>query len=120
MDAWAEALGTLLTADQVAALIGSADTLASLERDEALIALPKRSGEVLYPAFQFADGAPMAVLAAAHRTLSRACSPWTAASWCIGPHPELAEETPRAWSAAHRDPARLLLVARRDAARLAT
>jgi hypothetical protein len=119
VDAWTEAFGALLTPEEAGDVVGSSVALARYEDSGAVIALTEGSGERVYPQFQFVDGRPLPDLAAAHRILSEFASSWTAAAWCVGPHPELDLDTPCAWAAAGGDPTVLLLVARRDAARLA-
>jgi hypothetical protein len=120
---WEDTLGPLLSGQHARDLLGgiSRQRLDQLVKAHRLIALEERSGSRRFPAWQFADGRPLDVLAAAHRKLVEegAVSGWTAASWCVGEHPELGDQTPRAWAASGGDPERLLLVASRDAARLA-
>jgi hypothetical protein len=112
-------LGPLLSAEQASELLGSAVTLAALKRTGRLIALEKRSGETVYPAFQFVHHSVLPDLAAAHRILTRAESAWTAAWWCVNSHPELDGQSPRAWLISGQGPEQVLVVAERDATRLA-
>jgi hypothetical protein len=109
----------LLNAEQAHKVLGSALEFRRCRASGALITLRKSSGEDVFPAFQFVNGHPLPELAAAHHILSEYVSSWTAAAWCVGDHPELAMESPVAWAASERDPARLRRIARRDAARLA-
>lgn len=121
--AWEDRVGPLLSSAEAAARLGAeADSaLDKLARAGRVIALQERSGRVRYPAWQFADGRPLEALVAAHRELVETgrVSEWTAASFCVAPHPELGGLSPREFAAAGRDDERLALVARRDAARLA-
>jgi hypothetical protein len=111
---WEEAVGPLLASRDAAALLAVDDAeLAELARDGRVIALEEHSGEMRYPAWQFANGRPLEALVAAHRELMRTghVSEWTAASFCVSEHPELDGLSPRAWVAAGRDET-LALVAR--------
>jgi hypothetical protein len=120
---WEDVVGPLLTSEQAQGLMNiSRQRLAQLAGQGRLIALEEQSGTRRYPAWQFGrDSRPLAPLVAAHRTLvdDGHMSPWSAASWCVHEHRELAGRSPRDWSAAGEDADRLALIARRDAARSA-
>lgn len=117
---WEQALGPLLSGEKAStALRTSAHDLRDLEERGELIVLTDAAGARCYPAFQFEQGAPLAGLVAAFRTMAAEASDWTAASWCVSEHPELDGQTPRAYAAAGKDQRQLLLVATRDSARLA-
>lgn len=96
--AWAERLGRLLdTRDVVQLLDVSKQRVSTLARDHRLIAL-SQGGRMRFPAWQFAarDAVERENLAAAHRQLveSGGLSPWSAAAWFQGEHPELDGEDP--------------------------
>jgi len=120
---WEDTLGPLLSGGQARELLGgvSRQRLDQLVKAGRIIALEERSGQRRFPAWQFEDGRPLGALAAAHRELVEVgdVSPWSAASWCVSEHPELDDRSPRDWSVGG-DPERLVLVARRDAGRLAS
>jgi len=119
---WRDRLGALLDEADVAPLLNvDRDGVIELSARGELIALTRRDGIALYPAFQFQDGLTMPTLARAHRTLveSGCISPWSAASWARTSHPELELLSPAQWAGRHRDDETLLLVAERDAARAA-
>jgi hypothetical protein len=121
---WPDEVGPLLDGGQARELLGgvSRQRLGQLVNQQRVIVLAERSGERQFPAWQFDDsGQPLAALVAAHRRLVEDghMSPWSAASWCTHPHPELSDIAPSHWAAERRDDAQLQLVARRDAARAA-
>jgi hypothetical protein len=120
---WEDTVGPLLTGAQARELLGgvSRQRLGQLLGEGRLIALEKRSGERVFPAWQFRHGQLLRPLVAAHRTLVEEAdeSPWTAASWCVNAHPELGGQSPLEWAAGDGAAERLLLVAGRDASRLA-
>lgn len=120
---WADAVGPLLTVGQARELTGvSRQRLNQIIHQGRLIALSDNSRNRLLPAWQFDEhGHVLSALTDAHQRLVRDghLSEWTAASWCSHPHQELDGLTPRAWAADRKDPARLRLVATRDAARAA-
>lgn len=118
--AWRRHLGTLLRARDVAELLGvTKQRVSALAGEGRLIALHAQDGSVGYPAWQFAAGRALEPLAVAHRTLAHTGSEWSAASWCVEPHPELDGRSPVHWAAEGESREALLLVAQRDAARLA-
>lgn len=118
--AWRHHLGTLLRAHDVAELLGvTKQRVSAIATAGRLIALHARDGSVGYPAWQFAEGRVLEPLAVSHRTLASTGSEWSAASWCVEPHPELEGRSPVHWAAKGGDPDALVLVAQRDAARLA-
>jgi hypothetical protein len=82
-----------------------------------LIALRDAGGWCL-PLWQLADGVPNRPLIDAFwiQVGRGRMSPWTAASWCVGPHPELDGLSPVQWAAQGRDARTLRLVSERDAA----
>jgi hypothetical protein len=120
---WDEEVGPLLTGAQARELLGvSRQRLDQLVKRGRLLTLTDGSGVRRFPAWQFDEhGQPLGVLVAAHRLLVDAgeMSPWSAASWCAHPHPELDGSSPRGWAAAGADAERLQSVAARDAARFA-
>lgn len=121
---WEDAVGPLLSGAEARELLGgvSRQRLDQLLKSGKLVALQERSGARCFPAWQFDDaGRPLSELVAAHRTLVETgeLSPWTAASWCVHAHPELAGRSPREWAHAGGDAQRLAEVARRDAGRAA-
>ena len=121
-EVWEQELGPLLTSGQVRELLGdvSRQRVDELLRNRRLIGLLDQSGRRRFPAFQFHDGRPQPPLAQAFWTLADAAvSPWTAASWCVADDDQLDGYSPARWVREQRDPERLALVARRDAARLA-
>ena len=121
-ESWRDGLGVLLDIDDVARLLhANRERVAQLAADGEMIVLESSDRVVAFPAFQFQDGQPTPALARAHRTLveSGYVSPESAASWARTSHPELELRSPAQWAGEHRDDARLLLVARRDAARAA-
>ncbi len=119
---WRDGLGVLLVEDDVARLLRiDRDRVAELAAHGEMIVLSRADGHLRFPAFQFQEGRPTPSLARAHRTLveSGYVSPESAASWARTRHPELELRSPAQWAGEHRDDERLLLVARRDAARAA-
>lgn len=119
--AWSALLGALLDSAGAAAGLNTTERrVRELANAGELIALDDRAGGSVYPAFQFIVGAPHAALLDVWRILcDAAVSPWTAASWCASPDPALADQSPAQWAAQGHDPAVLVRIARRDAARLA-
>lgn len=120
-EVWEGELGPLLSSAQVRELLGgvSRQRVDELLRSGRLIGLPDSGGRRRFPAFQFADGRPLAALVAAYRTLADAVDDWTAASWCVAADDALDELAPARWAREGRDPERLQRVASQDAARLA-
>jgi hypothetical protein len=119
---WEEAVGRLLTVDQLlAALDMGPEQLAGLLDAGDVITLTSHSGAIRFPEFQFADGLPMSSLTRAHRLLVHQgrVSPWSAAAWLTSPHPDLDGLSPAQWASERRDDERLQAVARRDAEYLA-
>jgi hypothetical protein len=119
---WESELGPLLTSADVRRLLGdvSRQRVDELLRSRRLIGLRNSSGRRQFPLFQFEDGQPMAPLVNAYWTVAdEAANDWTAASWCVAPDSALAGSSPLQWTKAHKDPERLLAVARQDASRLA-
>jgi hypothetical protein len=120
--AWENELGPLLTSSQVRELLDdvSRQRVDELRRGRRLIGILDQSGRRKFPAFQFHDGRPLEPLVDAFWTLADAAvSPWTAASWLVAGDDALDGYSPVGWVNEQRDPERLALVARRDAARLA-
>ncbi len=111
--------GELWTSSGVADYLGvSRQRVSERVRKGTLIALRAEDGRLSYPAWQFrgADGTILAPLVKAHAVVAETGSDWSAASWCLADNPELEGVSPAIWAAERRDDARLLLVARRDAA----
>lgn len=119
-NAWRRHLGTLLRARDVAELLGvTKQRVSALTTAGRLIALHAQDGSIGYPAWQFADGHAWEPLVVSFRALSRTGSEWSAASWCVTPHPELETKSPVQWLATGRSGEVLVEVAKRDAGRLA-
>jgi hypothetical protein len=119
---WENELGPLLTSSDVRRLLGdvSRQRVDELLRSRRLIGLRDKAGRRRFPLFQFQDGQPIGSLVAAYWTLTDgAASEWTAGAWCVATDPALGELSPVQWARAHKDPERLLAVARQDASRLA-
>lgn len=119
-NAWRRHLGTLLRARDVGELLGvTKQRVSALTTAGRLVALHAKDGSIGYPAWQFANGHTSDSLVAAYRVLSETGSEWSAASWCLTPHPELEMSSPVQWVATNRSGDVLERVARRDARRLA-
>src|SRR6478609_545289 len=121
-EVWENELGPLLSSAQVRTLLGdvSRQRVDELLRARRLIGLRDQGGRRRFPAVQFIDGRPREPLVDAFWTLADAAvSPWTAASWLVAGDDALDGRSPVEWVRERRDPERLALVARRDAARLA-
>jgi hypothetical protein len=119
---WGEHIGPTLSSADVAVLLGgvSRQRVSELAREHRLIALRERSGRSRFPGMQFRDGEPLQPLVRAFWIVADApVDPWTAGSWCVSPHDGLENLSPAEWARQDHDAERLLLVARRDAARLA-
>lgn len=119
--AWEQRLGELLDTRDVVDLLGvSKQRVSRLVAEHRLIAIPQ-AGRPRFPAWQFvvASGDGRACLAAAHRALveTGGLSPWSAASWLQGGHPELEGEDPVGFLRAGGEHGRLLRAAQRDAQR---
>jgi len=120
--AWENELGPLLTSAQVRELLGdvSRQRVDELLRAQRLIGLRDNTGRRRFPTFQFQDGRPLEVLAAAFWTVAEAAATdWTAASWCVAPDDALEGRSPVQWARDGGNPERLAEVARQDAARMA-
>lgn len=117
---WRNALGRLLTRDEVQELLGirSRQGVSDLVRRGRLLALPSDRGTHEFPAFQLDaaagrihPGAPRAVA-----ELRRAfASPFTVASWFVTPQPALDGSTPAEWLERGRPEETLVEAARRTA-----
>lgn len=89
---WEEHLGPVYDAKTVAILLGTPDKPVSRQAvsKRPLLALRTGNGRVFYPAFQFANGQPVAgladVLAEVNEDL---VSRWTLASWLASPDDDL-------------------------------
>jgi hypothetical protein len=120
---WSEHLGPLYEWGDVASVLGTVGTrqgVNDLAKRRRLLALPTKSGKLLYPAFQFRGARTIDGL---HELLSEldssGANPWTQASWFVTPQPELDGETPAAYLTRHAIDDRVRTAARRVAARLA-
>src|SRR5205085_1750425 len=91
-----------------------------LAASHAILALVDVKGGQRFPEFQFSDeGSLYPEVSEVLRVLSpHAESAYTVASWFVNEQ-SLLNETPATWIAGRRDPAKLILAAKRDAARLA-
>jgi hypothetical protein len=121
-EAWKSEIGPLLSSAHVRELLRdvSRQRIDELLRARRLIGLLDSAGRRQFPGFQFRDGRPLEPLIAAYWTVADAAiSEWTAASWCTAPDEALDGLSPAQWAHEDRDPERLAVVARQDAARLA-
>jgi hypothetical protein len=95
---WSEQLGPVYDVEGVRALLGRAGAPVSrqaVSKRRGLLALTTGSGRVLYPAFQFRGGAPVAGIAQVLDVLPESLiSRWSLASWLATPEPELDGERP--------------------------
>lgn len=118
--AWEDALGPQLDTTHVRELLGgvSKQRINELLQQHRLIGMKASNARWQFPAFQFADGRlPVAKLAEAFWQLStRAVDPWSAASWCVSPNPQLDGRTPA--EVATTDAELVAAVGERDADRL--
>jgi hypothetical protein len=123
--AWKDHLGPLLDGEEVRSILGvrSRQAVSDLATRRRLLALPQSGRRVVYPAFQFGPtGRPFEALPrvlAEFSTRRAAESRWTIASWFVTPQAVLDGRTPAQWLRAGRDPERVVLAARRSAARMA-
>lgn len=121
--AWTKHLGPLLDGKQVQELLGvkTRQAVSDLRARRRLLGL-RQSGRRVYPAFQFAsNGRPFEALPQVLTEFEErraTASIWTIASWFVTPQSSLGGWTPVRWLRAGRDPDRVVLVARRTAARL--
>jgi hypothetical protein len=120
---WDEHLGPLYEWSDVATVLGTVKTrqgISDLAKRRRLLALPTKSGRLLYPAFQFSGARTIAGL---HELLAEldgsGASPWTQASWFVTGQDELGGESPAAYLSRHPLDERVLKAVRRVAARLA-
>jgi hypothetical protein len=121
-EVWEGELGPLLSSAQVREMLGgvSRQRVDELLRSHRLIGLADSGGRRRFPAFQFADGRPLAPLIDAFWILADdAVEGWTAASWSVAADDALDGITPAQWAREGRDSERLRRVAAQDAARLA-
>ena len=89
---WQEHLGPVYDAKTVAVILGSPDKPVSRQAvsKRPLLALRTGNGRVYYPAFQFANGQPLAGLADLLSTIDEdLVSRWTLASWLVSPEGDL-------------------------------
>ena len=120
---WDEHLGPMFEWADTAAVLGTVSTrqgVNDLARRRRLLALPTRSGKLLYPAFQFRGARTIDGL---HEVLvelaASGASPWTQASWFVTPQDELDGETPAGYLSRRPLDDRVRQAVRRVAARLA-
>jgi hypothetical protein len=116
--AWRRHLDLELDTPAMARLLGlSKQAVAKQLAEHRLIGLRTREGGWLLPAWQVIDGRPSRALSEAFwsQVEHGQLSPWTVASWCVTPHPELDGLSPVEWAARREDPEALLLTATRDA-----
>lgn len=118
--AWEAELGPLLSSGQVRELLGvSRQRVNELLRQHRLIALTDSASRSRFPAFQFGERGPLAVLIGVFWAVAASVNEWTAAAWCVAPDEALDGLSPLEWVRQGRDPQRLDRVARQDAARMA-
>lgn len=94
---WQAHLGPVYDAKTVAVILGSPDKPVSRQAvsKRSLLALRTGNGRVYYPAFQFANGQPMAGLADLLSTIDEdLVSRWTLASWLVSPEADLDGASP--------------------------
>lgn len=120
---WTNHLGPLLDAKQVQDLlrVDTRQAVSDLRARRRLLGLPKKSGRVVFPAFQFGDsGRPFQALPQILEIFEERTrvDPWTIASWFVTPQALLAGMTPAQWLAKGEDPDLVVRAARRTAARL--
>jgi hypothetical protein len=120
---WEEHLGPMFEWADVAAILGTVSTrqgINDLAKRRRLLALPTKSGKLLYPAFQFSGARTISGL---HELLveldGSGTSPWTQASWLVTAQDELDGETPAAYLSRQPIDDRVRRAVRRAAARLA-
>jgi hypothetical protein len=96
--AWVEHLGPVYDVEGVRRLLGGSGAPVSrqaVSKRRGLLALTTGSGRVVYPAFQFRGGAPVAGLAQVLDVLPEALiSRWSVASWLVSHEVELNDERP--------------------------
>lgn len=118
---WGAHLGPLLDAKEVRRIlgVGTRQAVSDLARRRRLLALRRRDGRVVYPAFQFgAHGRPHEALPRILAIVAPHVDPWTIASWFRTPSKLLGGASPARWLELGRDPERVLEAARRTAARM--
>jgi hypothetical protein len=104
---WTDHAGPFLDTEGVSALLDgvSKQAVSQRVRGRRLLALETGSGRLVYPLWQFHDGAPLPglgeVLAAAGYDPTRPATGWTVASWLATDDPDLGG-APRALLAAGR------------------
>ncbi len=116
--AWRRGLDLDLDTPAMARLLGlSKQAVAKQLAEHRLIGLRTREGGWLLPAWQVIDGRPSRALVEVFwsQVEHGQLSPWTVASWCVTPHPELDGLSPVEWAARRDDADALLLTATRDA-----
>jgi len=100
--------------------VGTRQGVNDLARRRRLLALPAKTGKLLYPAFQFSGARTIAGLHELLVELDRSgTSPWTQASWFVTGQDELDGEAPAAYLSRRPLDERVLRSVRRVAARLA-
>ena len=118
---WGRHLGPLLNTRQVAELLGVGTRQAVHDRVKRhrILALPTGEREHAYPAFQFGEtGQPYPAIASVLEAFAVArLSSHTIGSWFMTAQPLLDGLTPARWIAEGRDDDRLIMAARRAAAR---
>ena len=118
-DAWSTELDGLLSPRLAAEQLGIEElALRAAATTGEIIELVTAGGDRVYPGFQFRHGWPPAALVDAWRLIADASDPWTAASWAATPDEALDGRRP-ADCARGTEAARMLKIARQDAARLA-
>jgi hypothetical protein len=118
---WDDLLGPFYSTRQVARLLGGVSRQAVADRKDrgTLLGLKTADGEVVYPTFQFGDGAQVIPgLAEVIQCFSRrtGTDDWTMAGWLVSPLRPLKGKSAIGWLRSGNDPEPLLALAR-DAAR---
>jgi hypothetical protein len=120
---WDEHLGPMYEWSDVSHVLGTVGTrqgVNDLARRKRLLALPTKSGKLLYPAFQFRGSRTLPGLSDLLTELGRSeMGPWTQASWFVTPQDELEDVTPVQHLTQRGMDDNVLMAARRAAARLA-
>jgi hypothetical protein len=120
--AWNDLLGPLLSGEEVKRRIHarSLREVADLVRSGKLLSVPSQRDELVYPAFQFTkDGKVYPEIEVVIEILGEVvATPYSIASWFVGPKDYLEGQPPIRWLQLERDPAPVIAGAEATAARL--